>query len=90
MTNALDTTQSGLLQQQSTTICNKQVEELPVMWSIIGYVAVGLTKIILSIISIGVNKLDLSAHTVEYVTDQTWPSQFIYGARDQRPSFIDR
>ncbi|XP_037627441.1 uncharacterized protein LOC119489278 [Sebastes umbrosus] len=34
--------------------CHNQVEDLPVMWSGIGFVAVGLTKIILSLISIQV------------------------------------
>ncbi|XP_038579721.1 uncharacterized protein LOC119906229 [Micropterus salmoides] len=47
MTNVLNTTHSDLP-------CHKQVEDLPFMWSIIGYVAVGLTKIILSLISIWV------------------------------------
>lgn len=34
--------------------CHNQVEDLPVMWSVVGYVAVGLAKIILSLISIQV------------------------------------
>lgn len=46
-TNVLNTTQPDLL-------CQKQVEDLPVMWTVIGYVAVGLSKIILSLISIWV------------------------------------
>lgn len=67
MTNVLDTTPSELLQQESTTTCNKQVEELPVTWSILGYAAVALAKIILSVTSIWVNKLDSSAHTAGFV-----------------------
>lgn len=57
MTNVLNTTHSNLL-------CPKQVEDLPVMWSIIGYVAVALAKIILSLIIIWVNKLYLSVRPV--------------------------
>uniref|UniRef100_A0A3Q3WSF7 Ig-like domain-containing protein n=1 Tax=Mola mola TaxID=94237 RepID=A0A3Q3WSF7_MOLML len=44
ITNTLNTTQSFLY----------HAEDLPVMWSIIGCVAVGLTKIIISLISIWV------------------------------------
>ncbi|XP_044068552.1 uncharacterized protein LOC122883638 [Siniperca chuatsi] len=47
MTSVLNTTHSDLL-------CHNQVEDLPVMWSIVGYVALGLAKIILSLISIWV------------------------------------
>uniref|UniRef100_A0A671UAG2 Si:dkey-109a10.2 n=1 Tax=Sparus aurata TaxID=8175 RepID=A0A671UAG2_SPAAU len=36
----------------SNSLCNKQAQDLPVIWSIGGYVAVGVTKIILSLISI--------------------------------------
>ncbi|KAM6929450.1 uncharacterized protein PEZ65_008704 isoform 1-T2 [Lycodopsis pacificus] len=43
----LNTTQPGLP-------CPKQEEDMPVIWSIIGYTAVGLTKIVLSLISIWV------------------------------------
>lgn len=49
MTTVLNATQSDLL-------CHNQVEDLPVMWSIIGCVAVGLAKIVLSLISIWVIK----------------------------------
>ncbi|XP_036958622.1 uncharacterized protein LOC119022143 isoform X2 [Acanthopagrus latus] len=38
----------------SNSLCNKQAQDLPVMWSVGGYVAVGITKIILSLISIWV------------------------------------
>ncbi|XP_078111781.1 uncharacterized protein LOC144521224 isoform X2 [Sander vitreus] len=47
MTTVLNTT-------QSEAVCHKLVEDLPVMWSIIGYVAVGVGKIVLSLISIWV------------------------------------
>ncbi|XP_070767287.1 uncharacterized protein [Enoplosus armatus] len=47
MTNVLNTSHSSLL-------CPKQAEDLPIMWSIIGYVAVGVTKIFLCLISIWV------------------------------------
>lgn len=57
------TTTNVLNTSHSDQLCHKKVEDLPVMWSIIGYVAVGLTKIILSLISIWVNKLYLSART---------------------------
>ncbi|XP_071333243.1 uncharacterized protein [Trachinotus anak] len=39
---------------QSILACHKQGEELPVMWSVIVYVAVSFVKIILSVISIWV------------------------------------
>ncbi|KAG7519926.1 CD83 antigen precursor [Solea senegalensis] len=42
---------------QSTEPCPVQVQDLPLMWTIIGFVAVGLLKIVLSLISIWVNKL---------------------------------
>lgn len=48
MTNVLNTT------QDSGPLCSTHVEDLPVMWSIIVYVGVSLTKIILSLISIRV------------------------------------
>ncbi|XP_070696291.1 uncharacterized protein [Pempheris klunzingeri] len=38
----------------SDLLCPAQVEELPVMWSVIGYMAVGFTKVILSLIIIRV------------------------------------
>ncbi|XP_040921884.1 LOW QUALITY PROTEIN: uncharacterized protein LOC121200567 [Toxotes jaculatrix] len=43
-----------LLNATPTLPCHNQVEDLPVMWSIIGYVAVGFVKILLSIIIIWV------------------------------------
>nr|XP_046253909.1 uncharacterized protein LOC124063869 isoform X2 [Scatophagus argus] len=46
-TNPVNTTHSNLH-------CDKQVENLPVLWSIMGYAAVGLIKIILSLFSIWV------------------------------------
>ncbi|XP_033486049.1 uncharacterized protein LOC117258917 [Epinephelus lanceolatus] len=39
---------------QLNLTCSSQGEDLPVMWSILGYVAVGLAKIIFSLISIRV------------------------------------
>lgn len=47
-TNALNTTQEPDLP------CPQNDKDLPVMWCIFGYVAVGITKIILSLISIWV------------------------------------
>ncbi|KAF1390114.1 hypothetical protein PFLUV_G00054750 [Perca fluviatilis] len=47
MTTVLNTTQSA-------AVCHRQVEDMPVMWSIIVYVAVGLSKIVLALISIWV------------------------------------
>ncbi|CAK6963800.1 uncharacterized protein LOC128357402 [Scomber scombrus] len=40
--------------QDSEPLSPKHVEDLPVMWSIVGYVAVGLAKIFLSLITIWV------------------------------------
>lgn len=34
--------------------CRKEAEDLPIMWSIVGFAAVGFTKIVLSVISIWV------------------------------------
>ncbi|XP_072222939.1 uncharacterized protein [Leuresthes tenuis] len=45
MTNTLNTTQSNLLY-------NKQVEDFPLTWTVIGYVVVAVAKIVLSLISI--------------------------------------
>lgn len=42
----------------------KGSENLPIMQYIIGFAVVGATKIILSVFSIRVNKVDLFAHTV--------------------------
>ncbi|XP_035511967.1 uncharacterized protein LOC118323980 [Morone saxatilis] len=47
VTNVLNTTHYD-------SLCHKPAVDLPVMWTITGYVAVGLAKIILSIISIWV------------------------------------
>lgn len=47
---------------ESITICQKQTGDLPVLWAVIGYVAVGLTKIILCLSSIWVNKLLICIH----------------------------
>ncbi|KAK9515068.1 hypothetical protein VZT92_025739 [Zoarces viviparus] len=47
MTTVLNTTQPVLS-------CANQEEDMPVMWSIVGYTVVGLTKIVLSLISIWV------------------------------------
>ncbi|XP_031700595.1 uncharacterized protein LOC116382056 isoform X2 [Anarrhichthys ocellatus] len=54
MTTVLNATQPVLP-------CPKQEEDIPAMWSIVGYTAVGLTKIVLSLISIWVNILYLSS-----------------------------
>ncbi|KAM7411376.1 hypothetical protein PAMA_021394 [Pampus argenteus] len=53
MTNALNTT------QDSERLCHEHILDLPVMWTIIGYVAVGLAKIILSLFCVWVNKFCL-------------------------------
>uniref|UniRef100_A0A3Q3KWY2 Si:dkey-109a10.2 n=1 Tax=Mastacembelus armatus TaxID=205130 RepID=A0A3Q3KWY2_9TELE len=45
---------------ESTLPCHKQVDDLPVKWSILGFVAVGLTKIILCLISIWVIRISSS------------------------------
>ncbi|XP_051281641.1 uncharacterized protein LOC127377614 [Dicentrarchus labrax] len=45
VTNVLNTT-------HHVSLCHNEAEDLPVMWSITGYVAVGLAKILLSLISI--------------------------------------
>ncbi|XP_033181938.1 uncharacterized protein LOC117152872 [Anabas testudineus] len=37
---------------ESTLLCQNQAEDLPVLWGIIGYVAVGLTKILICLMSI--------------------------------------
>ncbi|KAM9350799.1 uncharacterized protein ABDE67_008097 [Symphorus nematophorus] len=50
----LTTVPSVLNVTQPSRLCQKQFKDLPVMWSIIGYVLVGLAKIILSLISIWV------------------------------------
>ncbi|XP_059189596.1 uncharacterized protein LOC131971931 isoform X2 [Centropristis striata] len=50
-----DPTTTAVLNMTQGQLCsNKQVEELPVMWSIIGYLAVGLAKIVVSLITIWV------------------------------------
>lgn len=38
----------------ATSTCSSSVKELPVMWSIIGYLGIALAKIVLSLISTGV------------------------------------
>uniref|UniRef100_A0A3B5B0W3 Ig-like domain-containing protein n=1 Tax=Stegastes partitus TaxID=144197 RepID=A0A3B5B0W3_9TELE len=42
-------------------LCDKQIEDLPVLWTTIGYIAVALVKIIVSLISIWVNMLFYSS-----------------------------
>ncbi|XP_068997035.1 uncharacterized protein [Embiotoca jacksoni] len=49
---ASPTSTSVLTTIASTSLCHKQHQDLPVMWSVIGYVAVALAKIALSLISI--------------------------------------
>lgn len=44
---------------------NQHAEELPVMWTILGFLAVAFAKAVLSLISILVNKVILTAHTIQ-------------------------
>ncbi|XP_071777555.1 uncharacterized protein LOC139928797 [Centroberyx gerrardi] len=54
VTQAYLTTVADKLNITDTSSCPMRVEELPVMWSIIGFLLIGLAKIVLSLITIGV------------------------------------
>uniref|UniRef100_A0A3Q0S2W0 Si:dkey-109a10.2 n=1 Tax=Amphilophus citrinellus TaxID=61819 RepID=A0A3Q0S2W0_AMPCI len=54
---ALTTMKNVLNTTQTSPLCQTHIQDLPVTWSIAGYVAVALAKIVLSLISIWVNIL---------------------------------
>ncbi|XP_050927332.1 uncharacterized protein LOC127142582 [Lates calcarifer] len=53
VTRAELTTATAVLNSTLSTLpCQQQAEDLPVVWSVVGYVAIGLVKIFLCVISI--------------------------------------
>lgn len=80
VTEADLTTKANVLNATQPNRIYVQPEDLPLMWAIIGYVAVAIGKMVLSLISIWVNKLYWSARTV-WISHRLWSRQFIYRAR---------
>lgn len=80
VTRAELTTATAVLNSTLSTLpCQQQAEDLPVVWSVVGYMAIGLVKIFLCVISILVNKLYLFMHYMHLweVVKQTCLSEFI-------------